>query len=110
MGIDLMWVLVFVTIGRQNHEHGITLGGVASTFWPFGTGLLLGWAFLTLTHRSFTTRKSGAYLALLVVSSGMLLRIISGQGIALSFVIVTLIFLSFFLIGWREIFTRVASK
>lgn len=106
---DFLIVLIFVVIGRHNHDHGITLKGIASTFWPFGVGLLFGWAYLTLTHRNFIARNSGFYLVIFVVAVGMILRVISGQGIALSFVVVASLLLTFLLVGWRIIFNRVSN-
>ncbi len=109
MAFDFALILLFVAVGRHNHEHGITFKGMVSTFWPFGVGLLFGWAYLTRTHRNFVARKSGFYLVLLVVIVGMFLRVISGQGIALSFIIVATLLLMFLLVGWRIIFNRMSN-
>ena len=40
---DAGCVLLFVVIGRANHDKGETLAGIASTAWPFLAGLALGW-------------------------------------------------------------------
>ena len=49
---DLLFVLLFVAIGRHAHKDGSSLGGMASTAWPFAVGLLSGWIFIVLTHRT----------------------------------------------------------
>jgi len=38
VALDLVAVLVFVGIGRAVHAHGLSIGGLASTAWPFVTG------------------------------------------------------------------------
>jgi hypothetical protein len=37
--IDCLCVLVFVVIGRASRTKGETIGGIASTAWPFLAGL-----------------------------------------------------------------------
>jgi hypothetical protein len=109
MAFDFAVILLFVAIGRHSHEHGITFKGIVSTLWPFGVGLIIGWIYLGLTHRNFLAHKSGFYLVLLVVTVGMFLRVISGQGIALSFVLVASLLLTLLLVGWRIIFNRMSN-
>jgi len=101
--IDLISVLVFVTIGRHTHKDGNTVSGTFTTLWPFAVGLLIGWLLVSRTHRIATTKTSGLIIALSAVLVGMILRVISGQGIALAFVIVATAFLSFCLVGWRAL-------
>lgn len=101
--IDFLSVLLFVAIGRKNHKHGFSLSGMTSTTWPFVVGLVSGWLVIVLTQRKATTRSSGIIIAIWTVTLGMILRVISGQGTALSFVIVALVFLLLFLVGWRTL-------
>ena len=108
--IDLLCVLLFVAIGRDAHQHGISLNGMASTAWPFAAGLVAGWLLLRLAHRKATTRSSGFLIVLAVVILGMVLRIISGQGTALTFILVAMVFLSLFLVGWRTAFIFVSRR
>ncbi len=101
--IDFICVLVFVAIGRHTHKDGNSLDGIFTTMWPFTVGLLSGWLFVGRTNCSVTTKSSGLRIALFTVVIGMILRVISGQGTAVSFIIVAFAFLSFFLIGWRAL-------
>ncbi|MEI8149617.1 MAG: DUF3054 domain-containing protein [Actinomycetes bacterium] len=101
--IDFISVLVFVTIGRHTHKDGNTVSGTFTTLWPFAVGLLIGWLLVSRTHRIATKKTSGLIIALSAVLVGMILRVISGQGIALAFVIVATAFLSFCLVGWRAL-------
>jgi hypothetical protein len=99
--IDLLALLVFVLIGRDAHKHSFSIVGIASTLWPFASGLLIGWLLIRLRKLDGATKKSGFVIVLTTVSAGMVLRVISGQGTALTFIIVALTFLSLILIGWR---------
>jgi FtsH-binding integral membrane protein len=43
----------------------------------------------------------GIAVWLCTVALGMVLRVVSGQGTALAFIVVALVFLGLFLLGWR---------
>ncbi len=101
--LDVLFVLLFVGIGRSAHQHGITIAGMTSTTWPFGIGLLVGWGIVGRTHRSPTDLATGALIVLVTVPLAMVLRVVAGQGIALAFVLVALAFLALFLVGWRAL-------
>ena len=92
-------------IGRAVHAHGLSIDGMASTAWPFASGLAVGWAALTLTptlaHRPPASLGSGALVAAATVVVGMTLRVVAGQGTAAAFVVVALCFLGAFMCGWR---------
>ena len=108
--IDFLWVLLFVAIGRDAHDHGISIRGISSTAWPFAAGLVVGWMLLGLTHRNITTKSSGFLIVFTVVILGMILRVISGQGTELTFILVATLFLSLFLVGWRTIFILLTRR
>jgi hypothetical protein len=101
VALDLVAVLVFVGIGRAVHAHGLSIGGLASTAWPFVTGLAVGWVAVTLAHRAPASLWSGALICGATVAVGMTLRVVAGQGTAAAFVVVALCFLGAFLCGWR---------
>ncbi|WP_458688666.1 DUF3054 domain-containing protein [Nocardia tengchongensis] len=110
--VDVALVLVFCAIGRRSHDEAIA-AGLLRTFWPFGTGLLLGWAISVAVAagregvsaaQRFDGRAvwpTGVIVWLSTLVGGMALRAVSGQGVALSFVIVAATFLALFVIGWR---------
>ena len=97
--LDVACVLVFVIIGRASHGEGLI--GVASTAWPFLAGLAGGWLAGRAWRRPYPLWPAGVSAWLGTVTLGMALRVVSGQGTAVSFVIVALIFLGLFLLGWR---------
>ena len=90
-------------IGRARHDAagGESLGGIASTAWPFLAGLVLGWLSVRAWRRPFALVPSGAGAWLGAAGLGMVLRVVSGSGTAVAFVLVTLAFLGLFLLGWR---------
>jgi hypothetical protein len=104
--LDCCCVLIFVVIGRASHTKGESLAGIASTAWPFLAGLAGGWLAARAWRRPGLLWPSGVGAWLGTVALGMLLRVVSGQGIAVSFVLVALIFLGLFLLGWRVLAWR----
>ena len=99
--VDVCCVLVFVIIGRASHTQGETAGGIASTSWPFLAGLAAGWLASRAWLRPLALRPSGVAVWLCTVAIGMVLRVVSGQGTAVAFIIVSVLFLGLFLLGWR---------
>ena len=100
-GIDLAVVVLFVAIGRGVHDHGVNVAGMASTTWPFASGLLVAWLALAASHRSGLAPIDGALACGVTVIVGMSLRVVAGQGIAAAFVLVALCFLGASMVGWR---------
>ena len=99
--IDCLCVLAFVVIGRASHTKGETIGGIASTAWPFLAGLLCGWVATRAWRRPAELFPAGLGVWLGTVAIGMVLRVAAGQGTAVTFVLVALVFLGIFLLGWR---------
>jgi hypothetical protein len=99
--IDAALVIVFVLIGRASHSEGIL--GTLNTLWPFIAGLAVGW----VATRAWRDPVSIAWIGVGVWAStvivGMLLRVLSGQGVQTSFVVVATIVLGVLLLGWRWI-------
>lgn len=98
---DVACVLVFVVIGRASHTKGETLAGIASTAWPFLCGLACGWIAARAWRRPATLAPAGVGAWLGTVAVGMVLRVVAGQGTAIAFVVVALVFLGLFMLGWR---------
>jgi FtsH-binding integral membrane protein len=99
--VDCLCVLVFVIIGRASHTKGETVAGIASTAWPFLVGLGCGWVVVRAWRRPFGLVPAGVGAWLGAVLVGMVLRVVAGQGTAVAFVVVALVFLGLFLLGWR---------
>ena len=99
--VDCCCVLLFVVIGRASHAKGESLGGIASTAWPFLAGLAGGWLATRAWRRPLGLSPAGVGAWLGTVAGGMVLRVVSGQGTAVAFIGVALAFLGLFLLGWR---------
>ncbi len=101
--LDCCCVLAFVIIGRASHQRGESLGGIASTAWPFLAGLAGGWLAVRAWRRPLGLVPAGVGAWLGTVALGMGLRVVAGQGTAVAFVLVALAFLGLFLLGWRVV-------
>lgn len=97
---DAALVLVFVLIGRASHDENPVLGALV-TLWPFFAGLLVGWIVSRGLRAPLAIVRTGIPVWASTVIVGMLLRAVSGQGVQVSFVVVTCIVLAYFLLGWR---------
>lgn len=100
---DVCCVVVFVVIGRASHHDGGGLAGLASTLWPFLTGLAIGVAATRAWRRPLALVPTGVGVWLCTVAVGQVLRVVAGQGTAAAFVAVSLAFLGLFLLGWRAV-------
>ncbi|WP_378148490.1 DUF3054 domain-containing protein [Cnuibacter sp. UC19_7] len=98
---DALLVLVFVLIGRRSHDESDALLGLLTTLWPFLAGAAVGWVASLGWRRPFALLPTGVVVWASTVVVGMLLRVVSAQGVQLSFVIVTAVVLAAFLLGWR---------
>lgn len=100
--LDALAVVVFVAVGRRNHDEGSALGGIAETALPFLIGLAVAW----LVARAW--RRPGSILTGLIVWPVTVLvgmvarRTVFDDGTAASFVVVTTLFLGACFLGWRQ--------
>ncbi|MBJ7382948.1 MAG: DUF3054 domain-containing protein [Mycolicibacterium sp.] len=100
---DAVCVVVFCTIGRRSHAEGLSITGVAETAWPFLTGTALGWLMIRGWRRPTSLTPTGLAVWLATVVVGMALRKVSGQGTAVSFVVVASLVTAALLLGWRGV-------
>lgn len=98
---DVVCILLFVAVGRRNHAEGVTLSGVAHTAWPFLAGLVVGWVLFRAWQQPTTIRPTGVGVWLSTVAIGMGLRVVTGAGIAVSFILVATGVTGLLLLGWR---------
>jgi len=108
--IDLALVVAFVLIGRRSHAEGVDLAGLATTLWPFAVGLVVGWLSVLGVRWPLPAIRSGGVVVVSTVVLGMLLRVVSGQGVQPSFVVVTVVVLAVFLVGWRALATLLRRR
>ncbi|WP_373155741.1 DUF3054 domain-containing protein, partial [Mycobacterium marinum] len=103
LAADIVGVLVFCAVGRRSHAEGVTIGGVASTAWPFLTGTILGWLVARGWRRPTSVAPTGVIVWVSTVTVGMVLRKASSAGVATSFVIVASSVTAVLLLGWRAV-------
>ena len=108
--VDLTLVLVFVLIGRRSHDEGFSVLGSLNTAWPFVAGLTIGWLATRAWRFPRGVKNPGVVIWASTAVIGVALRALSGQGVAVSFVIVTAIVLAVFLLGWRLIAAAVSRR
>jgi len=100
-GLDTAVVVLFVAIGKREHEQDTAIGGLINSVAPFLIALAVAWISLRVWKKPSDWRTGlGVWAIVLVV--GMLLRnLVFGDGTATSFIIVAAGFLGLFLVGWR---------
>jgi Protein of unknown function (DUF3054) len=98
--LDVALVIVFVLLGKRNHDETANALGIAA---PFVIALAAGWGVVRAWTAPMAMR-TGLVLWVVTVALGMVLRHwVFDRGTALSFVIVATLVLGTFLVGWRAI-------
>lgn len=109
-GLDTAAVVLFVAIGRRNHDEDPGIGGLAVTAAPFLIALGVSWLAVRAWNRP-TAPRTGVALWLGTTAGGLALRrLVFGEGIALPFVIVTTLVLGAGLVGWRSVAPRIVRR
>ena len=109
-GLDTFAVVLFVSIGRREHERDSAISGLINTAAPFLIALAIAWLALRVWKRP-TEVRTGMAIWAVVVTVGMLLRhFLFDDGTAASFVIVATVFLGCFIAGWRVALTAVERR
>lgn len=105
LGLDTFSVVLFVAIGRREHEQDSAISGLIGTAAPFLIALAIGWLITRVWHRPTSWTTGVGVWATTIVAGMLLRRLVFDDGTATSFVIVAALFLALFLIGWRLVFS-----
>ena len=98
---DAVSIVIFVAIGRKNHDEGEAASGIFRVAAPFLLALLAGWV-IARAWKEPLSQKSGVLISLTTIVLGMVLRkIVFDDGTATAFIIVATVFLGTFFNGWR---------
>ena len=98
---DAASIVIFVAIGRKNHDEGEAASGIFRVAAPFLLALLAGWV-IARAWKEPLSQKSGVLISLTTIVLGMVLRnIVFDDGTATAFIIVATVFLGTFFNGWR---------
>jgi hypothetical protein len=101
--LDLAAVVLFVVLGRRNHEEAATLAGTLEVAAPFLLALVAGWACVQAWKRPADLR-TGLVVWAVTFGLGMILRnMLFDRGTAGSFVLVAAGFLAVTMLGWRAL-------
>ena len=103
--VDVVAVVVFVAIGRRNHDEGTALSGVIGVAAPFLIALGASWLVVRTWRGPFNRASFVATWVITVVAGLFLRKIVFDRGIATSFIIVATITLGV-LIGLGRLLTR----
>jgi hypothetical protein len=94
-------VVLFVAIGRRNHDEGTAIDGIATVAAPFLIALVVAW----LSSRAWRTpgsMRTSLIVWLVTVFGGLELRhFVFDRGTATPFVIVATLVLGAFIVGGR---------
>lgn len=106
--VDVAAVVVFVVIGRRNHDEGSAIAEAARVATPFLIGLGAGWVAARAWRQPFAVRTALVVWPVTVVVGMLLRQVASDRGTAASFIIVATVFLGATLVGWRALATKLA--
>lgn len=98
---DVVCVLAFTLIGTASHATAGSAGHVALVTLPFLAGLAVGWAASRAWRAPARLWPTGVTVWFATVALGLALRPLAGGGLALSFAVVTAVFLAATMLGWR---------
>ena len=101
--LDIFSVLLFVAVGRRNHNESAGISGVIEVALPFLIALVCSWVVSRAWQKPNAT-KNGVVIWLITVVLGLVLRnLIFDRGTAAPFVIVAAVVLGVLLAGRRLI-------
>lgn len=102
-GLDTFVVVLFVAIGRRNHDESSAVAGLAKTAAPFLVGLAAGWTAARAWRRPARI-VTGLVIWPVTLLVGMIVRsTVFDDGTATAFVIVATSFLGAGFVGWRAV-------
>ena len=106
--VDVVAVVVFVAIGRRNHNEGAALSGIIGVAAPFLIALGISWIGLRTWREPFNRASLVATWIITVVIGLLLRRLVFDRGIAIAFIIVATITLGV-LLGLGRLLSRKLS-
>lgn len=104
--LDLVLVSLFALVGRRSHDEALSVTGWWTTAWPFLVGVVLGWLLATVLRLGPGSLAGGAVVWVSTVAAAMLLRIATGAGTAVPFVVVATVTTGVLLLGSRLLLRR----
>ena len=107
---DIASIVVFVAIGRRNHDEGEAVDAILTVAAPFLIALALGWLVAKAWTRPMQV-ETAFIIWPITVAVGMVLRnLVFDRGTALPFIIVATLVTGVFLVGWRMVVAAVTAR
>ena len=107
---DVLCIVIFVAIGRKNHDEGEAAAGIFRVAAPFLIAAVAGWLATQAWKRPLEL-QTGAIVWVTTIIIGMILpHFVFDDGTATAFIIVATVFLCAFLNGWRAIVRKRLSS
>ncbi|MFB0834295.1 DUF3054 domain-containing protein [Arthrobacter halodurans] len=110
LALDAVLVTAFAAIGRQSHEHGLSVVGILQTAAPFLVALVVSSAAARVWSQPSRVVPHGLVVWIGTVCLGLALRVAAGATAALPFVIVATVTLGVLLLGRRAVTSRFAGR
>ena len=108
--VDVVAVVVFVAIGRRNHDEGTALSGVLGVAAPFLIALGISWIGLRTWREPFNRASFIATWVITVFVGLLLRRVVFDRGIATAFIIVATITLGVLLGLGRKLSKKLSPR
>lgn len=111
LAVDLVCVLAFALGGKSSHEAGDSDWVVLLIAWPYAVACALAHAgLLARGRRTEQVWPEGVTVLAVTYALGMVLRVVSGRGIAVGFLVVAALFLALTMLGWRVVVSLVRRR
>ncbi len=107
---DVLGILVFVMIGRDNHNEASGIGYTVKTAAPFLIAMLGGWVASQAWKQPETWRTGLITWGMTLVGGMLLRRLVFDKGTATAFVIVATVFLALTLFSWRLVLRSIHRR
>ncbi|NCZ89415.1 MAG: DUF3054 domain-containing protein [Actinobacteria bacterium] len=91
LAIDVVAILIFVAVGRRNHDEAASISGVLGTAAPFLIALVASWPASRSWAKPFERRSILITWLVTVIVGLALRRLVFGDGIATPFIVVATI-------------------
>jgi hypothetical protein len=110
LAIDVLALLIFVAVGRRNHDEAASISGVLGTAAPFLIALVASWPISRSWVKPFERRSIILTWLLTVIFGLALRRVVFDDGIAKPFIIVATITLGVLIALGRALAKRLSRS
>lgn len=100
---DVACVLALASGGLATHSADEGMARLLVVAWPFVAGTALGWLITRAWRRPWRLWPTGVVVWGCTWALGVLLRVLTGQGVAPAFQLVSFGFLAVTMLGWRGV-------